>query len=180
VSDLGDKPMIFWYCIARKINDIETSMTPAVIFLQQKGAQFQVLEYLHDQMTESYGLEAVKKLGLEASAVFKTLVVALDSGEHVVALVPSRNKLNMKQLAKSAKAKKATMAEVNKVQNMTGYILGGVSPFGQKKRLKTFVDSSAISHDLIYVSGGKRGLELQIVPTLLSEYLGATFVSIAE
>ena len=85
----------------------------------------------------------------------------------------------MKQLAKSAKAKKATMAEVNKVQNMTGYILGGVSPFGQKKRLKTFVDSSAISHEFIYVSGGKRGLELRIAPTLLSEYLGATFVGIA-
>ena len=155
-------------------------MTPAVIFLQQKGAQFRVLEYSHDQQVDSYGLEAVEKLSLEASTVFKTLVVALDNTEHVVALVPAKNKLSMKQLAKAAKAKKAAMAQVSKVQNMTGYILGGVSPFGQKKHLKTFVDKSAMAHELIYVSGGKRGIELEIAPSLLSEYLGATFVAIAE
>jgi Cys-tRNA(Pro)/Cys-tRNA(Cys) deacylase len=155
-------------------------MTPAVVFLEKKGARFQLLEYSHEQNAASFGLEASEKLGLKASSVFKTLVVALDSGEHVVALVSSQNKLNMKRVAKVAKAKKATMADVNKVHNMTGYILGGVSPFGQKKRLKTFVDESARTQDLIYVSGGRRGLELAIAPSLLSDYLGATFANIAE
>ena len=86
----------------------------------------------------------------------------------------------MKRVAKVAKSKKATMADVSMVQNITGYILGGVSPFGQKRRLKTFVDESARAQAIIYVSGGKRGLELAIAPSLLSDYLSVTFANIAE
>ena len=129
-------------------------MTPAVTFAKKLKLDFELLEYQHDANAASFGLEAVEKLGLDEKSVFKTLVAELDTGELVVAIVPVSVNLNLKQLAKAAKAKKAKMAEPAKVERTTGYVLGGVSPLGQKKRLKTFIDTSAENLTTIYVSAG--------------------------
>ena len=118
-------------------------MTPAVLLLKKLKVPHQVLEYQHDPHAESYGLEAATKLGLAPAHVFKTLVAALDGKELVTAIVPVDQLLNMKQLAKAAGAKKAAMAAAADVERSSGYVLGGVSPLGQKKLLRTFIDQSA-------------------------------------
>ena len=137
-------------------------MTPAIIFLKRQKVDFQVHQYQHDKSSESYGLEAVEKLHLDAQRVFKTLVVCLDNGQLVVAIVPVAKKLSMKLLAKTFAAKKANMADKADVLRTTGYVLGGVSPFAQKKMLPTILDSSALNFPSIYVSAGKRGVEIEI------------------
>lgn len=157
-----------------------TAMTPAIDLLNKHKVAFRTLQYVHDSACENYGLEAVDKLGLVAEQVFKTLVVALDNDNLVVAIVPVVAQLNLKGLAKAAKAKKAVMADKNRVMRTTGYILGGVSPFGQKKRLTTFIDASAMAHDEIFVSAGKRGLEIALAPSVFIELLGATSAAIAK
>ncbi|WP_019612748.1 Cys-tRNA(Pro) deacylase [Psychromonas ossibalaenae] len=153
-------------------------MTPAVNFVKKQKIPYQVHEYEHQKSSESYGLEASEKLGLPASVVFKTLVVCLDSKQLVVALLPVDKKLNMKLAAKAAGAKKAQMADKNDVLRSTGYVLGGVSPLGQKKRLTTLVDISAVELPSIYVSAGKRGLDIQLNPQDLIRVLNASAVEL--
>ena len=114
-------------------------------------------------------------LDLDKNRVFKTLVVSVDE-QLAVAIVPVSSKLNLKLFAKAMGAKKAEMAEVSKVEKTTGYILGGVSPIGQKKRLKTFIDSSAKDFETIFVSAGRRGLEIEISPDDLALVVGGVFV----
>lgn len=155
-------------------------MTPAIKSLQKKNCAFRTLQYEHDSSHENYGLEAVEKLNLPKEQVFKTLVAQLDNGTLVVGIVPVDKFLDLKSLAKAAKAKKSAMADKEHVMRTTGYVLGGVSPFGQKKRLNTFVDESALNHAEIYVSAGKRGLEVAISPSDLMSILSATAVSIAK
>ncbi|WP_076416462.1 Cys-tRNA(Pro) deacylase [Shewanella sp. UCD-KL12] len=142
-------------------------MTPAINALKKAKIAFTTHEYQHETGCDSYGLEAVEKLNLESRYVFKTLVVQLDSKQLVVAIIPVDTKLNMKQIAKAAKAKKAVMANSDDVQRSTGYKLGGVSPIAQKKRLITFVDLTAENLDRIYVSGGQRGLDIALEPEQL-------------
>ncbi|AEP30932.1 Cys-tRNA(Pro) deacylase [Brumicola nitratireducens] len=154
-------------------------MTPAILFLEKQKASFDVLEYLHDPNNQSFASEASAKLGIAPETVFKTLVVEVDTHHFVVAIVPSDKQLSMKKLAKAASGKKAIMADAKKVESMSGYVLGGVSPFGQKKKLMTVLDISASNFDTIYVSGGRRGLELAISPNAIEKLLSASVQDIA-
>lgn len=154
-------------------------MTPAILFLEKRNASFELLEYDHDSSQHNFANEAVEKLHLNAQRVFKTLVVEVDNANFVVAIVPSDRQLSMKKLAKAVAGKKAVMADAKKVQSMSGYVLGGVSPFGQKRQLVTIVDMSANEADSIYVSGGRRGLEIAISTTLMVNLLNAKVADIS-
>lgn len=155
-------------------------MTPALTLLKKNNIHYVVHEYQHDPANTSYGLEAAEKLQLNVKQVFKTLVVAIDNKTLAVAVIPVAAKLNMKQFAKILNAKKAEMAEPKAVIKSTGYILGGVSPLGQKKRLPTVIDNSAEDLNTVYVSAGKRGLEIELEPLALQKLLAAQFAAITQ
>ncbi|WP_201615525.1 Cys-tRNA(Pro) deacylase [Psychrobacter urativorans] len=153
-------------------------MTPAINLAQQLNLDYQLHEYTHDNSAASYGLEAAEKLGVDATQVFKTLVVATETGTLAVAIVPVATTLNLKSMAKSLASKKVIMAVPKEVERSTGYVLGGVSPLGQKKRLITVIDSSAQDQPTIYVSAGRRGLEIELSPQQLAKTLNARFAEI--
>jgi Cys-tRNA(Pro)/Cys-tRNA(Cys) deacylase len=155
-------------------------MTPAVDQARKAGIEHRIHEYSHDPSSESYGTEAAEKLGIPQQQVFKTLVVSLDAKTLAVGIVPVCTTLNLKRIAKAAGAKKATMADPAEVERTTGYVLGGVSPLGQKKRLKTFIDASATGFSTIHVSAGRRGLEIELSPQDLATLCGADFAEIAN
>lgn len=155
-------------------------MTPAINIAKKGRVWHKIHEYSHDPNAESYGLEAAAKLGLVAERVFKTLVVSLDGGALAVGVVPVSSMLSMKLIAKAASAKKAEMADPVEVQRSTGYVLGGVSPLGQKRRLKTLIDSSAQRYPSIYVSAGRRGLEIELKPEDLCGLVGGMFADITQ
>lgn len=155
-------------------------MTPAIKLAKQRGLDYQLHEYIHDSNAPSFGLEAVEKLGVAAAQVFKTLVVETDTGTLAVALVPVATTLNCKKMAKALGCKKVQMADPKHVARSTGYVLGGVSPLGQKKRLATVIDISAQMQPSIYVSAGRRGLEIELPPAQLAKTLAARFANIAE
>ena len=150
-------------------------MTPAIALLEKQKIKFEILSYEHDANNGHYGLEAVEKLNLNSDQVFKTLVLETHEGELIVAITPVSQQVNLKQLAKVAKTKKMALAAPRKVNASTGYILGGVSPIGQKKRLKTYIHSGASEFEIIYVSAGKRGLELKLAIDDIAELTKATF-----
>ncbi|KAA1153755.1 Cys-tRNA(Pro) deacylase [Pseudoalteromonas sp. FUC4] len=150
-------------------------MTPAIELLKKQKIPFEVLSYEHDAGNSQYGLEAVEKLNLDSAHVYKTLVLETHEGQLIVAVTPVSQQVNLKQLAKLCGTKKVAMAAPQKVQASTGYILGGVSPLGQKKRLATFIHRSASLFDTIYVSAGKRGLEIELSPTDLAVLTNAKF-----
>jgi Cys-tRNA(Pro)/Cys-tRNA(Cys) deacylase len=150
-------------------------MTPAIALLEKQKIKFEILSYEHDANNGHYGLEAVEKLNLNSDQVFKTLVLETHEGELIVAITPVSQQVNLKQLAKVAKTKKLALAAPQKVNASTGYILGGVSPIGQKKRLKTYIHRSASEFEIIYVSAGKRGLELKLAIDDIAELTKATF-----
>lgn len=152
-------------------------MTPAINAAKKAKIAFTVHEYAHDHDCQSYGLEAASKLGLNPDRVFKTLVVDL-GGELVVAVVPVSAKLSLKNIAHAADAKKAAMAEKEAAERATGYVLGGISPLGQKKRLRVFIDESAQTLPSIHVSAGRRGLEIELAPQDLAHLTSATFVAL--
>ena len=118
-------------------------ITPAVRAMEQAGLAFQLLEYDYDPSADEIGLQAAQALGRGPSTVFKTLVVALDSGELICAIIPSDARLNLKAIASAAGAKKAELSDPKKAERATGYVVGGISPLGQRKRLRTFIDASA-------------------------------------
>lgn len=155
-------------------------MTPAIDLAKKLKLAFSVHEYVHDANNTNYGFEAVEKLQLNAEQVFKTLVIQLETGELVVAVVPVTHQLSLKKLAKHFKVKKATMATAGDVERSTGYVLGGVSPLGQKKRLKTVIDASAQPFDTVFVSAGRRGLEIELAPSALQQTLTASFADIQQ
>lgn len=155
-------------------------MTPAIDLLKKTKADFRVHAYEHDPKTASYGLEAAEKLGLDATRVFKTLLVCSEKNELLVAVVPVVGSLDLKALAQAAKVKKVDMADPAAAQRATGYLLGGISPLGQKKRLRTFIDNSAQALPSIYVSAGRRGLEVELTAQVLAERTGASFALIAR
>lgn len=155
-------------------------MTPAVNVLKKSKTPYTLHEYSHDPATDSYGLEAVEKLEISARQVFKTLVVSLDNKVLAVAVVPVSSKLSMKQLAKALVAKKAVMANPAEVERVTGYVLGGVSPLGQKKALKTVIDSCAKGLTSIFISAGRRGLEIEINPADLATLTRASFYEVSQ
>ena len=155
-------------------------MTPAISELEDAGFEYELLHYAHDPSVGSYGGEAVSKLGVNEEAVFKTLMSELNTGEFVVCLIPVSSSLNLKAVAKAAVFKKASMADGKVVERRTGYVLGGVSPFGQSRRHRTFVEKIALSMESIYVSAGKRGQEIRIVPNAFSALLDASFVTLTN
>ena len=154
-------------------------MTPAINQAKKAKISYTVHEYAHDPAAESYGREAAQKLGVEAERVYKTLVV--DGGKDlIVAVVPVMCQLDLKLLAKAVGAKKLAMADVRKVERTTGYVVGGVSPLGQKKRLKTVIDASAKEHITMLVSAGRRGLEIELAPADLSTLTDGVFAPVAK
>lgn len=154
-------------------------MTPGINVAKKAGIQYKIHEYNHDPAHESYGLEAAGKMGVSPDRVFKTLVVALETKELVTAVVPVSAMLNMKQIAKAAGAKKAAMAAAADVQRSSGYVLGGVSPLGQKKSLRTFIDQSAGQFTTIFVSAGRRGLEIELSASDLATLTRGSLAEIA-
>ncbi|KFE56658.1 Cys-tRNA(Pro) deacylase [Pseudomonas syringae] len=155
-------------------------MTPALDLLKKVRAEHHIHSYEHDPKAASYGLEAAEKLGLEPAQVFKTLLASTEKGELLVAVVPVIGTLDLKALASAAKAKKTEMADPAAAQRSTGYLLGGISPLGQKKRLRTFIDESAEAFTTIYVSAGRRGLEVELSPAVLAEQTNAIFAPIGR
>ena len=155
-------------------------MTPAVLLLKKQKIAFDILEYDHDSDCQAYGMEAVEKLSLPPSQVFKTLVTELDNGKLAVALIPVTARLSLKKMAKLCGVKKAAMAEPSKVTAATGYILGGVSPLAQKRKLMTVIDDTAGQYPVCYVSGGRRGLEIAISPSELILLTNAKVAPVTE
>lgn len=153
-------------------------MTPAINQLKQLKLAYKVHQYKHEPSVKSYGLEAVEKLEINPELVFKTLVVDVDNSYLAVAVIPVSKQLNLKKLAKQLQAKKIKMANVTKVQNSTGYVLGGVSPLGQKNALVTVLDNSAETLTTIFVSGGKRGVEIELSPDNIILSLQASYAAI--
>lgn len=153
-------------------------MTPGINEVRRAAVTHTIHEYEHDPASESYGTEAAEKTSVAPDRVFKTLVVAIDGTTLVVAVVPVTTRLNMKRIARAAGGKKAAMADRQAVERTTGYVLGGVSPLGQKKKLKTFIDESALGFGTIFVSGGRRGLEIELAPEDLASLTGASFAQL--
>lgn len=147
--------------------------TPALVSLERASVAYRVHEYVHDPAASSYGLEAAEKLGVEAPRVFKTLVVDVDGRPHV-AIVPVTRDLDLRSLGK-----RAAMAKVAEAERITGYVTGGISPLGQRRRLPTLVDESALAFETIFVSGGRRGLEIELPPEDLVALTGAQVKAIA-
>lgn len=157
-------------------------MTPAVRLLEKKKVPFELHHYKHDPNHESYGLEAIEATGQPAEQVFKTLLFSLDGQAEGlgVAVIPVMKKLNLKLAAKANKLKRASMADPALAQKVTGYLVGGISPLGQKKRLPIFLDTSAQSQQTICVSGGKRGLEIEIAPEALLAQVQGQFKDLTD
>jgi Cys-tRNA(Pro)/Cys-tRNA(Cys) deacylase len=147
-------------------------MTPAINAAKRADVTHRIHEYKHDPAAQSYGLEAAEKMGVDPARVFKTLVAELDDGRLAVGIVPVATSLNLKSLASALGAKRAEMADMNKAERTTGYVAGGISPIGQKKQLPTVLDESAELHETIYVSAGRRGLEIELAPADLLNLTG--------
>ena len=148
--------------------------TPAVAAAERAGIAFRVHEYEHDPRAASFGLEAVEKLGLDPERVFKTLVVDVD-GVLTVAVVPVESQLDLRSLGKRAR-----MAEPRAAERATGYVTGGISPLGQRRPLPTILDESALAFETIHVSGGRRGLELELAPADLLSVTGGRAAAVAS
>ena len=153
--------------------------TPATVALESAGITFTVHAYDHDPRTASYGLEAADALGLDPDAVFKTLLAEVD-GELVVAVVPVSGQLDLKALASALGGKRAAMADPAVAERTTGYVVGGISPIGQRKRLRTVIDETAAARPTIYVSGGRRGVDLGLAAADLVRVLDAQVARIGR
>jgi Cys-tRNA(Pro)/Cys-tRNA(Cys) deacylase len=154
-------------------------LTPAVAALTRAGIAFTVHEYVHDPRAASYGLEAAEALGVDPDQVFKTLMAQLD-GSLVVAVVPVSAKLDLKGLARALGGSKASMADPQLAERATGYVTGGISPVGQKRQHATVIDETALMWDAVYISGGRRGLDLAIAPADLVEATGAITADVSR
>jgi Cys-tRNA(Pro)/Cys-tRNA(Cys) deacylase len=155
--------------------------TPATVALARAGVEFTLRAYEHDPRASSYGLEAAAALGVPPERVFKTLLADVEPstgsghrGRLVVAIVPVAGQLDLKALARVLGGSRAAMADPAAAQRATGYVVGGISPFGQKRAHPTVLDASALGHPTILVSGGRRGLDLEISPADLVRVLEAT------
>jgi Cys-tRNA(Pro)/Cys-tRNA(Cys) deacylase len=154
--------------------------TPATVAARRAGVAHTLHEYAHDPATREYGAEAVERLGLDPERVFKTLLVATSDGRHVVGVVPVASTLDLKALAAAVGARQASMARPEDARRLTGYVPGGISPLGQKRALPTVVDESASAHETVFVSAGRRGLEIELAPADLVRLTNATLAPIAK
>lgn len=148
------------------------SGTPAIVALEAAGVSFVVHPYELTERAETYGEAVAAALGVDPERLFKTLVAEVD-GNPTVAIVPVSSRLSTKSLARAAGGRKADMSAPDIAERLTGYVTGGISPFGQKRRLSTFVDETIEVWETVYVSAGKRGLQLEVAPADLIRLLGA-------
>lgn len=156
-----------------------SAATPATLALVRAGVDFSLHDYEHDPGAPSFGTEAVEALGLPAERVLKTLVV--DTGDGLaVGVVPVSSSLDLKAVAAALGVKRATMADPTAAERVTGYVRGGISPVGQRRRLPTVLDTAAAGHPVVYVSGGRRGLDVGLSPADLVAVTGATTAPIAR
>lgn len=153
--------------------------TPATTLLANAGVPFTAHEYQHDPSATSFGLEAAEKLGFDPAQVFKTLIASVDD-YFAVAIVPVNQQVSLKSLSRALGAKRASMADPAQAARMTGYVVGGISPLGQKKLLPTVIAESAKLFETILVSGGKRGFDIELSPLALAELLSGQFADIAN
>ena len=153
-------------------------MTPAINLLKKEKCDFKIHKYDHDPECTNFGEEAALKLGLDENQVYKTLLVELTPKELVVCVLPVANQLSLKDVATAFDVKKALMANKDEAQKVTGYLLGGISPLGQKKLLRTLLDESVNKFETIFVSGGKRGLDIEVIPKDLQKLLKAKVTKI--
>lgn len=149
-------------------------MTPAIRYLEQHGIWHRTRSYEVDAVETTYGEAVAAALGVEPERLFKTLIARLKEGELVVGLVPASSSLDLRLLARAAGAKSADMAAPREAERATGYVTGGISPFGQKRSMRTFADSSIAACDTIFVSAGRRGLQVEVRPADLLQRLGVT------
>lgn len=167
----------------RVVKDRSRGSTPAIVALEAAGVPFAVHEFHHEPGERNYGLVAADALGVEPERVFKTLVAQLTAHgplEHAVGIVPVSGQLSLRALAAAMGAKRAEMCPTDAAERLTGYVVGGISPFGQKRRLRTAIDETCVLFDTVFVSGGRRGLDLELAPDDLVRVLGALVVPIAD
>lgn len=153
--------------------------TPATVALSAAGVSFTAHPYTHDPRSPAYGLEAAEKLGVEPDRVFKTLLVLAD-GELAVGVVPVALQLDLKAFAAALGRKRAEMAPPALAERKTGYVVGGISPIGQKTPSPTVIDETAILCETMFVSGGRRGFDVELAPDDLAAVTNGTFASIAR
>ncbi|KJY27695.1 MULTISPECIES: Cys-tRNA(Pro) deacylase [Streptomyces] len=165
--------------MAKKQKQQQTAGTPAITSLTASGVEFTTHSYEHDPAHPSYGEEAAEALGVSPEQVFKTLVAEVD-GALTVAVVPVSGSLDLKALAAAVGGKRAAMADPALAERTTGYVRGGISPLGQRRRLPTVLDASASGHATICVSAGRRGLEVELDPAALATLTGAVLAPIAR
>ncbi|MFJ4057915.1 Cys-tRNA(Pro) deacylase [Streptomyces albogriseolus] len=165
--------------MAKKSKKQQSNGTPATVALTAAGVPFTVHAYDHDPSHPSYGEEAAEAMGVSPDRVFKTLVADVD-GALTVAVVPVAGQLDLKALASAAGGKRASMADPALAERTTGYVRGGISPLGQRKKLPTVLDASATRHGTICVSAGRRGLEVELAPTDLARLTSAVLAPIGR
>lgn len=153
--------------------------TPATQALTRAGVAFTLHPYEHDPRAESFGLEAAGALGVDPACVLKTLLADVDD-RLVVGVVPVSGRLDLKALARAVGGSRAAMADPATAERSTGYVVGGISPLGQRRRLPTVVDVSALAHPVVYVSGGRRGLDLGLAPVDLVALTDAVTAAVAR
>lgn len=164
--------------MAKKSKHSETG-TGAILALQKAGITPVIHTYEHDERAQAWGLEAAQALGLDPARVFKTLLVSHEKALAVV-VIPVASRLDLKAIAKQLGWKKAQLADPALTQRTTGYVVGGISPLGQKKALPTLIDTSAATHETVFVSGGRRGLDLELDPQVLAQLTKASFAEVAK
>ena len=152
--------------------------TPALVALDKAGVTHRVHEFEADPAQRGFGQAAAEALGVDARRVFKTLIATVDDDRHVVGIVPVSGQLSLKELAVAVGAKRAEMCPPDAAERLTGYVVGGISPFGQKRSLPVVIDETCVLFDTIFVSGGRRGLDIEIAPADLVAVLSAVIAPI--
>jgi len=154
-------------------------VTPAIKLLEKSGTPHIVHEYVHDAACTDFGIEAATKLNVPHTQMYKTLVVRSDAGQLALVLVSVQDKVDLKKLAHAMGSKKADLADPSLAEKTTGYVIGGISPLGVRKRLPVFIDSSMSSQQNIYISAGRRGLQLELSASDLIQWTQANVVPLA-